>query len=429
MMAMKSKTFAERNTDETDDVSIKKDQQAFYRIGYDKFLKEAHILGTLQNMKSVVAVRDWFEKNNTAYIAMEFIHGSTIDRYVKRHKVTEKRILEMLKQTIQELGQIHQLGILYRDISPGNLIVEDDGNIKLIDFGSAINLGQRRDGRTNTVMYNPDFAAPEQYDPNGHIGPWTDVYGVSAVIFYLLTGETVSKGKEVQKQPDIPRWQKDILMRGLSPSVELRIQSMAEFYARLYDAPLPEEIRKQEEQRKRQRKVILFRGIAAILLNVNCWYGLPLGDGYRYQLKYDGFHVIDLAVRLSENGESDLANINRIGEGWVAEETLGIAIYCALRHQDDFSAGVIASVNHKGDSDSTGAVTGNILGALLGFDAIEEKWKTNLELIDVIIEMADDLCHGCQMSEYGHYENHDWVRKYIDMQWKDERLEAAGKTQ
>lgn len=283
--------FAERNTDETDDVSIKKDQQAFYRIGYDKFLKEAHILGTLQNMKSVVAVRDWFEKNNTAYIAMEFIHGSTIDRYVKRHNITEKRILEMLKQTIQELGQIHQLGILHRDISPGNLIVEDDGNIKLIDFGSAIDLGQRRDGRTNTVMYNPDFAAPEQYDPNGHIGPWTDVYGISAVIFYLLTGETISKGKEVQKQPNIPRWQKDILMRGLSPSVESRVQSMTEFYARLYDAPLPEEIRKQEEQRKRQRKVILFGGIAAILLNVNCWYGLPLGDGYRYQLNYDGFHV------------------------------------------------------------------------------------------------------------------------------------------
>lgn len=47
----------------------------------------------------------------------------------------------------------------------------------------------------------------------------------------------------------------------------------------------------------------------------------------------------------------------------------------------------------------------------------------------VIIEMADDLCHGCQMSEYGHYEDSDWIRKYIDMQWKDERLEAAGKTQ
>lgn len=128
--------------------------------------------------------------------------------------------------------------------------------------------------------------------------------------------------------------------------------------------------------------------------------------------------LISLAVELSENQDSDLVNKHRLGEGWVAEETLAIAIYCALRHQDDFSAGIIAAVNHKGDSDSTGAVTGNILGALLGYDAIEEKWKTDLELIDVILEMADDICHGCQMYEYGDYNDPDWARKYIHMRWK-----------
>ncbi|MDO5138672.1 MAG: TIGR02452 family protein [Oscillospiraceae bacterium] len=130
--------------------------------------------------------------------------------------------------------------------------------------------------------------------------------------------------------------------------------------------------------------------------------------------------LIDLAVELSDNNMRDLDNIHRLGEGWVAEETLAISIYCALRYQDDFSAGIIAAVNHKGDSDSTGAVTGNILGALLGYDAIDDKWKKDLELHDVIIEMADDLCHGCQMSEYSDYEDPDWFRKYIGMKWKDE---------
>lgn len=139
--------------------------------------------------------------------------------------------------------------------------------------------------------------------------------------------------------------------------------------------------------------------------------------------------IIDLAVELSESDEADIDNIHRIGEGWVAEETLGIAIYCALKYRDDFSAGIIASVNHNGDSDSTGAVTGNILGALLGFDAIDEKWKRNLELLDVIIEMSDDLCHGCQMYEFGHYTDPDWTRKYIYMQWKDEKPDLACETQ
>ena len=139
--------------------------------------------------------------------------------------------------------------------------------------------------------------------------------------------------------------------------------------------------------------------------------------------------VIDLALSLSENGESDLDNIHRIGEGWVADETLGIALYCSLRHPNDFSAGVIASVNHKGDSDSTGAVTGNILGALLGYDAIEVKWKKDLDLSDVILEMADDLCHGCQMSEYSHYRDPDWERKYIYMRWKEEKTPTVAPTQ
>jgi ADP-ribosylglycohydrolase len=130
--------------------------------------------------------------------------------------------------------------------------------------------------------------------------------------------------------------------------------------------------------------------------------------------------IINLAVNLSQNDEGDLDNIHRIGEGWVAEETLGIAVYCALKYQNSFSKGVIVAVNHNGDSDSTGAVTGNILGALLGYDAIEEKWKKNLELIDVITEMADDICHGCQMSEYNSYRDPDWIRKYIYMHWREE---------
>ena len=128
--------------------------------------------------------------------------------------------------------------------------------------------------------------------------------------------------------------------------------------------------------------------------------------------------LINMAVYLSDNSDSDLDNIHCLGEGWVGDEALAIAIYCALRYQDDFSAGLIASVNHNGDSDSTGAVTGNILGALTGFDAIEEKWKKNLELIDVILELADDLAKGCPPDRAVIESDSDWYRKYVLMQWK-----------
>ena len=125
--------------------------------------------------------------------------------------------------------------------------------------------------------------------------------------------------------------------------------------------------------------------------------------------------IIDLAATLSKNKDNDLNNIHKIGEGWVAEETLGIALYCSLKYQDDFSKAIITAVNHRGDSDSTGAVTGNILGALVGYDAIEDKWKQNLELIDVILEMADDLCYGCLMHEFSSYRDPAWESKYFYM--------------
>lgn len=119
------------------------------------------------------------------------------------------------------------------------------------------------------------------------------------------------------------------------------------------------------------------------------------------------------AVELSENADSDLDNIHALGEGWVGDEALAIAIYCALRYWDDFSGGIIAAVNHNGDSDSTGAITGNILGAWKGLDGIESKWKTDLELYDVILTIADDLHEGEKVLDGGCREDSDWYRRYV----------------
>ena len=111
-------------------------------------------------------------------------------------------------------------------------------------------------------------------------------------------------------------------------------------------------------------------------------------SGYYYLI--DLIAIINKAIAFSENDKSDEENIRALGEGWVAEETLAIALYCSLRYQNDFSKAVTVAANHDGDSDSTGAVTGNILGALVGYEAIKD-WTDGLELADVLMEIADDL--------------------------------------
>ena len=102
--------------------------------------------------------------------------------------------------------------------------------------------------------------------------------------------------------------------------------------------------------------------------------------------------------------------VELLGEGWVAEEALAISLYCALRFKEDFSAGVLAAINHSGDSDSTGAITGNILGVIHGIKGIPEKWITNLKYVHILREISGDFyeCMNGQMD----YPDDRWWGKY-----------------
>lgn len=102
--------------------------------------------------------------------------------------------------------------------------------------------------------------------------------------------------------------------------------------------------------------------------------------------------IIRKAISLEDNRLPDWEIIeNSLGGGWVAEETLAIAIFSVLRHIDDFNGCMISAVNHGGDSDSTGAVAGNILGAILGYDALPAKFTDTLQLRDLILSISDQL--------------------------------------
>ncbi len=108
--------------------------------------------------------------------------------------------------------------------------------------------------------------------------------------------------------------------------------------------------------------------------------------------------LLRYALRLADSDMPDLEAIHALGEGWVAEEALAIGLLCSLRHEDDFAGAITSAVNHGGDSDSTGAIAGNIVGAHLGLAGIPQRYLEHLELRDTISKIADDLFTGPQAS-------------------------------
>lgn len=129
--------------------------------------------------------------------------------------------------------------------------------------------------------------------------------------------------------------------------------------------------------------------------------------------------LTEMAMLLAHSNISDADAIRQLGEGWVAEETLAIALYCVLKYPDNFEKAIVASVNHSGDSDSTGMVTGNIMGALFGYEAIPNHYIDNLELKWLIEELSKDLSMDIPVGEYGdNYDTHEkivWMKKYVDV--------------
>lgn len=115
--------------------------------------------------------------------------------------------------------------------------------------------------------------------------------------------------------------------------------------------------------------------------------------------------ALEKAMALADSDLDDRGAIGQIGEGWVGEEALAIALFSVLRHPGDAVETLRCAVNHDGDSDSTGSIAGNIIGTMLGVEAFPEDWIWLLELSDVIRDVATDLYEGYNPSE-------NWWRRY-----------------
>ncbi len=164
-------------------------------------------------------------------------------------------------------------------------------------------------------------------------------------------------------------------------------------------------------------------GIVADTVNI-------LDHIYKGKYEYDKRYLEDLtnkAVLLAHSNLSDADAIRLLGEGWVAEEAWVIALFCAIRHIDSVEDAIISSVNHDGDSDSTGSICGNIMGAIYGYEHIKNRnifcpkgkqLEETLELSDIILALADDLATGCVISEYDPIdtpEKQQWYERYCQM--------------
>lgn len=134
------------------------------------------------------------------------------------------------------------------------------------------------------------------------------------------------------------------------------------------------------------------------------------------------------AITLAANNCSDTDNIRQLGEGWTGHEAWAIAVYCAIRHIDNPARAIIAAVNHDGDSDSTGSICGNIVGAIYGYDILKRhstfcpddaELEQTLELSHIILALADDLASGCIISECSAMNTpakQQWYLRYCQMQ-------------
>lgn len=104
--------------------------------------------------------------------------------------------------------------------------------------------------------------------------------------------------------------------------------------------------------------------------------------------------AVEAAVALAQRGAPTFQKVEELGGGWIGEEALAIALYCALVYPDDFESAIVLAINHSGDTDNTGAITGNILGLMLGEQAIPSGWLERLELNNFIGQIAEDLFTG-----------------------------------
>lgn len=226
-----------------------------FQKGLDSFLSEAKKLAQFHYIDGVVRIYDCFQENNTGYIIMEYLNGQNIREILqKKKKYPYDEAEKIILRVLDTLTEVHKQGIVHRDIAPDNIFLTTDGDVKLLDFGAA-RYAASMESRSLSVILKPGYAPEEQYRSHGDQGPWTDVYGVGATFYRMLTA--VPPEASIERMIDdkllppsqmgvsIPPEKEAALLKSLNVHREDRFQSAEEFKNALLAKEVPQEIKRK----------------------------------------------------------------------------------------------------------------------------------------------------------------------------------------
>ena len=239
-----------------------------------RFLEEAQYLAKFSKHPNIINVYSFFEENNTAYIAMEFLDGISYKEFIKSQggKIEIDSSVSVIVAVLEALKEIHKEHIIHRDVAPDNIFICWDGRIKLMDFGAARFSKNEKD---LDVVLKPGFAPPEQYQANSQQGDFTDIYAVGAVLYRSLTGKMPIEASDRLEQddlkapneinPEIPEKLNNIILRAMAIQPELRFKTDDEFIEVLNEN-YNGKIRSIREELKYRKKVRLVKSLIAIFV-------------------------------------------------------------------------------------------------------------------------------------------------------------------
>lgn len=195
--------FSTRSEGEKEVTIYSGDGQQQFEQGLTNFLNEANRIQHLQNINGIAKVYDCISENETGYVISEYVEGHTLKEILENGKrYSAEEAANFIRKILQGLVEVHRMDIVHCDISPETIMITNSGDIKLTDFG-ATRYVTTANSKSLSIILKRGFAPEEQYRSKGVRGPWTDVYALGAVMYYMITGTVPQESVERALSDDL----------------------------------------------------------------------------------------------------------------------------------------------------------------------------------------------------------------------------------